>query len=302
MSQLGLNTLLAQGDTPGRLEGFADQATKAVMEPASKATETFGEVFDQLIALVPKTLGMVAILVIGYLVAHFLGKLAAALCETVGLQRAAERSGLAESMKQVGIQRSVPSIVGLILFWLLMCVAVMASFNVLGLTGVSVAMAGVVDFIPKILIAMMVVVIGLLVASFLRGVVATSADRVGVSYAEHLANGCYYLLAGITFMTAASHLGLGLELLNQLILIAFGGLAIGFALAFGLGGRDVMAGILSGYYVRQRFAAGDHITVGDMEGTVRDVGAVSTTVETEDGGMMHRHSVPNTLILREGVR
>jgi len=95
---------------------------------------------------------------------------------------------------------------------------------------------------------------------------------------------------------------LGLELLNQLILITFGGLAIGFALAFGLGGRDVMAGILSGYYVRQRFAAGDHITVGDMEGTVRDVGAVSTTVETEDGGVMHRHSVPNTLILREGVR
>ena len=302
MSQFSLNTLLAQSNAPGRLEGAADRVTKAVTEPMNTASKTFVEVFDQIMVIVPNVLGMIAILVVGYLVAKLLAKLSTALCETIGLQRAAERSGLADSMKQVGILRSVPSIVGLILFWLLMCVALMAGFNVLELEGVSDAMQQVVNFIPKILVATMVVVIGLLVASFLRGVVATSADRVGVSYAEYLANGCYYLLAGITFLTAASHLGLGLELLNQLILIAFGGLALGFALSFGLGGRDVMAGILSGYYVRQRFAAGDSVKVGDMDGTIRDVGAVSTTIETEENGVMHRHSVPNTVVLREGIR
>ena len=56
-------------------------------------------------------------------------------------------------------------------------------------------MGKVVDYIPNLLVATVVVVVGLLVASFLRGVVATSADRLGVSYAEHLANGCYYVLA-----------------------------------------------------------------------------------------------------------
>ncbi len=302
MSQLSFNTLLAQSDTPGPIKDAAQRTAEIVDEQFVTATDTFREVLNDILGLIPGVLGMVAILVVGYLVAKLLAKLATALCETIGLQRAADRSGLADSMKQVGIQRSVPSIVGLILFWLLMCVAMMASFRVLGLTDVSVAMEGVVGFIPRILVAMVVVVIGLLVASFLRGVVATSADRVGVSYAEYLANGCYYLLAGITFLAAANHLGLELELLNQMILIAFGGLALGFALAFGLGGRDVMAGILSGYYVRQRFAAGDNVKVGDMEGTIRDVGAVSTTIETNENGMMHRHSVPNTVVLREGIR
>ena len=56
--------------------------------------------------------------------------------------------------------------------------------------------------------ATVVVVVGLLVASFLRGVVATSADRLGVSYAEHLANGCYYVLALLTFIAAFNQLGL----------------------------------------------------------------------------------------------
>jgi small-conductance mechanosensitive channel len=87
-----------------------------------------------------------------------------------------------------------------------------------------------------------------------------------------------------------------------LILIAFGALAVGFGLAFGLGGRDVMAGILAGYYIRQRLHAGDHVTVGNMDGTVREVGPVATIIETDEDGLLNRRSVPNTKMLNEAIR
>ena len=89
---------------------------------------------------------------------------------------------------------------------------------------------------------------------------------------------------------------------NQLILIAAGSVAVGFGLAFGLGGRDVMAGILAGYYVRQRLHSGDHVTVGHMEGTVREVGPVATIIETDEDGLLNRRSIPNTKMLNEAVR
>jgi len=133
-------------------------------------------------------------------------------------------------------------------------------------------------------------------------VVATSADRVGLSYAEYLANGFYYVFVLITFIAAFDQLEVRFELLNNLILIAFGALAVGFALSFGLGGRDVMAGILAGYYVRQRLHSGDHVTVGHMEGTVREVGPVATILETDEDGLLNRRSVPNTKMLNEAVR
>lgn len=263
---------------------------------------TFRDSFQQIVGMADNVVAMVVIVVVGFLMAKLLGRATAALGETVGLQRAAERSGLADSMKQVGIAKSVPAIAGLIVFWFLMSVAMMAAFKVLGLPAVSAAMQDVVTYIPKILVAMAVVVIGLLVASFLRGIVATSADRVGITYAEHLANGCYYILALITFLAAASHLGLQLALLEKLILIASGALAVGLGLALGLGGRDVVGGILAGYYIRQRFAAGDPVSVAGIEGTVREVGPVATILETEEEGLLHRHSVPNALMLKEGVR
>jgi hypothetical protein len=263
---------------------------------------SFTPAWDQLVAITPKVLGMIAVLVIGYVVSRLVARAITLLSERIGLQVAAERSGLAESMQHMGIKRNVPAIIGTIIFWLLMCVAVTTAFNILGLEGLSQATNALVNYIPKLLVATVLVVVGLLVASLLRGVVATSADRVGLSYAQYLANGCYYVLALLTFMAAFKQLGVEFELLNNLILIAFGGLAIGFGLSFGLGGRDVMAGILAGYYLRQRMSAGDHVQLGQMEGTVREVGPVATIVETNEDGLLNRHSVPNTKMLNEAVR
>jgi hypothetical protein len=263
---------------------------------------SFNNAFGQVISLLPNLVAMLVVLVVGYIVAHVFEKFTATLSQSLGLDKAADRSGLATSMKQVGINRSVPAIIGQLVFWLTMFVFVIGAFNILGLQAVSGAMEKIVAYIPNLLVATVVVVVGLLVAGFLRGVVATSADRVGIGYAENLANGVYYVLALMTFIGAFDQLHIEFGILKELILIGCGGLALGFGLAFGLGGREVMGGILAGYYTRQRLHAGDHVVVAGMEGTVREVGPVATVIETEEDGLLNRHSVPNTRMLNEAVR
>ncbi|MBL9095012.1 MAG: mechanosensitive ion channel [Planctomycetaceae bacterium] len=264
--------------------------------------QSFYKAFDQIAVRTPNVLAMIVVLVIGYFVARVLDRAVAALAHSLGLQAAAERSGLAASMKQVGLVKDVPTIVGRIVFWLTMCVCLSAAFNILGLTEVSAAVDSLVNYVPKLLIATAIVVVGLLVATFLRGLVATSADRVGLSYAEALANGCYYILALMTFLAAAEKLDINFKLFEQMILIAFAALALGVGLALGLGGREVMGGILAGYYTRQRLQNGDRIRIGGVEGIVRDVGPVATTIETEEDGLIHRRSVPNVKMINEAVR
>ncbi len=263
---------------------------------------SFNQAFHNVIQFAPRVVAMIVVLVVGYIAARLIGRIVTLLCEKIGLQRAAEHSGLAQSMQHMGIKRNVSGVIGTIVFWLLMCVFLMAAFNILELTDLSKAMETVVNYIPKLLVATVVVVVGLLIATFLRGLIATSADRVGITYADRLATGCYYVLAVLTFYTALGQLGMELELLKYLILIAFGSLAVGFGLAFGLGGREVIGGILAGYYVRQRLQAGDHVSIGGMEGVVREVGPVSTVIETEEQGLLNRHSVPNAKMLNEAVR
>ena len=298
-----MNLLLAAEDATTTV---AQQATDTVATTFNNSwdavRDSFQNAWQQIIGVAPKIVAMVVVVVIGYVVAKFVAKAIATLCEKIGLQNAADQSGLADSMHHMGLQRNVPAIIGTIVFWLLMCVFLMAGFDILGMKAVSDGMQVVVNYIPNLLVATVVIVVGLLLATFLRGVVATSADRVGISYAEYLANGCYYVFALLTFIAAFDRLGVQFALLEQLILISFGAVAVGFALAFGLGGRDVMAGILAGYYVRQRLHAGDHVTLGHLEGTVREVGPVATIIETEEDGLLNRRSVPNTKMLNEAVR
>ncbi len=268
----------------------------------SSLQSSFQQALDQTILYGPKVIAAIAVVVAGYVVARLIGKVLVKVSEKLGLQIAAERSGLAQSMQHMGIERNVPTILGTIVFWLLMCVFFMAAFNILGLTAVSIAISSVVQYVPNLLVAAVIVVVGLFAATFLRGVIATSTDRLGISYAEYLANGCYYALALLTFILAFQNLGITFPLFNYAILIVLGGLALGFGLALGLGGRDVMAGILAGYYLRQRLAAGDSVEVAGLQGTVREVGPVATVIDTDEHGLLNRHTVPNTKMLNEAVR
>jgi hypothetical protein len=262
----------------------------------------FRELINETTLLAPKVIAALIVLFVGFVVARIAGKLFVTLARKVGLEHAAHRVGLVDSMKQVGIKRSVSGIVGTIVFWLFMCVFLMTAVNILNWQPISAALQDVVNYIPLLLRAAVVVIVGLLAATFIRGVVATSADRFGLSYAQSLAAACYYILVLMTLLASFEQLKIEFELLNWAILIVFGGVAVAFGLAVGLGGRDVVAGILAGYYLRQRMQAGDWVSVGSLEGTVREVGPVATIIETEDDGLMNRRSVPNTKMLQEAVR
>ena len=286
------------------------EATTSAVNPLLNQVDQTGDALKQSYELVtgpilqwaPNVIAMLVVLVVGYLLARLAGKAMTAICDKVGLQVAAERGGWIDSMKQVGIERTVPQIIGLIVFWLLMCVFLMAGCEILGLEAVSDTMQSLVAYIPKLFVAAVIVVVGLLLATFLRGIIATSSDRVGISYAQQLAAACYYILGLMVFIAAFEQLEIKFELLSYAILIGFAAVALGFGLAFGLGGRDVMSGILAGYYVRQRMHAGDRVNIAGFEGTIRDVGPVATIIETDEEGLLNRHSVPNIRMLNEAVR
>jgi len=279
-----------------------DQATTAVEASVGEVSSALQSAFQPVINLLPSVVAMFAVLAVGYIAARLVARGADALAKRIGLDGAAERSGLSASMKKVGIERGLSAIVAQLVFWLLMCVFVVAAFNLLNLPSLSAATQKLVDYIPKLMAATTVVLIGLLIASFLRGVIATAADRIGISYADRLASGAYYILALMTFIAAFDQLEIQFALLNQLILIAFGALALGVGLSVGLGGRDVAGGIMSGYYVRQRMRSGDSVNVAGIEGVVREVGPVATVIETTVDGLTQRHTVPNSKMLNEAVR
>lgn len=292
---------------PGFANTVRDQAIHTGQDIGNRSGEAltgaFAQMYEQFAAWAPKGIAALVVLVVGYFLARLAARVVRTISDKIGVQRAAERGGLVESMKQLGLKQSLPEIVGGIAFWFLMMVFVVAAFNTLGWNETtSHGLNKVANYIPNVLGALVVVVVGLLAASLVRGVVMASADKFGLPHSRSWANGTYYVLVTMTFLWAFRQLQLDFPLLDQAILTVLAGMALAFGLAVGLGGRDVVSGILAGYYLRQRMQAGDIVTVGRLEGRVREVGPVATIIETDEEGLMNRHSVPNSKMLQEAVR
>jgi small-conductance mechanosensitive channel len=265
---------------------------------AEQTLETLSGLHQSFVNYLPNLISFTLVLVIGSVITWLLAKLALLICEKMGLQHAAEQSGLAESMRDAGIVRTLPQIVGQVVFWLLMALTLMLAVKQLNIKDFDTTIQQILAFFPRLIVSLLILVLGLLLGKFLRGVIATGADRMGLNYAQTLANVVYIAFVIVLLHQISRQLGLDFDLFTYLILIAFAGLMLGLGLAIGLGGKDVISGILAGYYVRKRFQAGDRVSIGEIAGTIRDVGPVSTVVD--DGGT--QRIIPNTKMLHEAVR
>jgi small-conductance mechanosensitive channel len=266
---------------------------------AQSAWETFQKDAAE---FMPKLVGCLLVLIVGTFISWVLSKLAHLVSEKLGLQNAAEQSGLAQSMRDVGITRNLPHILGQVIFYVGLVLTVMLGLKKLELNNFDTTITQILNFFPRLIIAMMILIFGLLFGKFLRGLIATGADRIGLNYAQTLANVVYGVYLIVLLHQVSTLIGLELSLLQYLIMIGFGGMMLGVGLAVGLGGKDVIAGILAGYYVRKRFQAGDQVTVGDITGVVREVGPVSTVIDVTTAGSTTQRILPNTKLLHEGVR
>ena len=134
MFEIG-NSLLAQIDntSAGGMSGILNDLQSATLP----STWT---VFLRMLETFVLKIGLAALVILlAFCLARLCSKLVTALAKRVGLQQAAESSGLVQSMEQVGIKRTVPQILGLIVFWLLMSFGLMAACEILELAAVSAA-------------------------------------------------------------------------------------------------------------------------------------------------------------------
>ena len=129
--------MFADGVTPTVPTTFTVNLPDAVTNSRAALETSFGDAWHRVVAYTPNLVAAIVVLVVGYFVAKFVAHAVTVLCDRAGLQKAAERSGLWESMTHMNIKRNVPAIIGTIMFWFLMLVFLMAGFSILNISQVS---------------------------------------------------------------------------------------------------------------------------------------------------------------------
>jgi len=234
---------------------------------------------SELTGLSPGLLSALIMLIAGFVVAVLLQGLARRLAG-----RAARLiGGLNQSARDLPDTSRIEHGVGRAVFWLVMVCAGMAATETLGLPVVTAWLSGVATFVPRVVAAIFIVALGVVAARVARQVVAKMAASAKLTAADRLGRVAELVLLLTTALIAIEQLGIEVSFLKTALLLMLAALLGGAALAFGLGGRELVANILSLHYVHKIYQVGQTVRIDDAEGRIVRFSDTSVILESREG-------------------
>ena len=195
----------------------------------------------------PQLIAAVVVFLVGWLVAELLGKLAYHVVKILHVDNALGKVGFRQAWERSGFKLNTPMLFYELVKWFFVVVFLMAATNILGLVQVSEFLRTVVFYLPNVIVAAIILLIGILVAKFSEGLVKASVKAAGLVSANFLGALTKWAVVVFSLLIALAQLKVADDIIKIIItgLIAAGALAMG--LAFGLGGvkhADQMIGDL----------------------------------------------------------
>jgi hypothetical protein len=214
------------------------------------ALERFRQGLSQLAAVLPSFFFAAAILVAGYFIARLLERWVDAILLRLNFNKVAEAGGLSEAVDRTGTRLDPIHAVGKLLFWLVMLAVILLASAALGLESINDMFGTMLSYIPTVIAAVVIVILGMIVGEFVRAIILASAGAVeGVPTIARVAKAVVILIA--LFM-AMQQLGVAAEIITAAFTLILGAIALAAGLAFGLGNRDLAGEITRRWYEEGR--------------------------------------------------
>lgn len=236
-----------------------------------------------MIAFLPKLLGAAVLLLLGYLLARLVAAGTAALLRVLGLDRVLAKTPVQAVLDRAGARKAGSEMLGILAFWLIFLLFAISAAETLGLSIISTALTDLAYYLPKVGVAVLIIVLGLLVANFIKELIGLACSSAGIPQGAIVAQTFYVAAILVIVVTAINELGIDTTLLNSTIIIAFGGLIAGAALSFGLGARSAVANLIASHYLQPMFRVGQTVRIDDVRGEVVALTPIAVVLETTDG-------------------
>src|SRR5919109_1120286 len=201
---------------------------------------------------IPRIIGFLVILIIGWFIAGLLASAVAALLRAVRFNDLAERSGFSGFVRNMGVRKDASGMLADIVKWFVRLIVLVVAFDALGLPAVSAVLQQFLLWIPNLIVAVVVLVIAGLAANALSNLIRGATAQAGFDNPDLLATITRIAIWAFGIVVAVNQLGIAQELVNTLFMGFVGALALAAGLAFGLGGRDTAGQIVQNWYNRGR--------------------------------------------------
>jgi hypothetical protein len=202
--------------------------------------------------LMPRLFVAVLVLFIGWVIANGVRYAVARGLKALNFHVLTERAGLDAFLRNGGIRSDTTRLLAALSYWLVILAALIIGFNSLGLPYITDLLARVALFVPKVMVALLILAFGAYFARFIGNAVSTYCANIHVHDAELLGRMAQYAILTFVVLIALDQVGVGGDIVRQTFLLILGGIMLALALAFGLAGKDWAADLLERWWPRKR--------------------------------------------------
>ena len=203
-----------------------------LLEPARTVLSQIGQ-------FVVNILLVLIILIIGWLISKLIRTIITKALRAIKLDEISDRIELEALLEKGGIGYSLSELIGVICYWLALLVTFMVAINSIGLTIAAELLNKVVLYIPNVIAAVFILILGMFAATILRNIVLTAANNSGLSHGKLLAKVVEVIIILFAIFMALEQLNIGILVTQMTLSIVLGSLGLGLALAFGLGCKEL---------------------------------------------------------------
>ena len=205
------------------------------------------EMLMKVASFVPALLGVFVILIVGPIIGRLLSRAVHRLLKELKFDKISDQIGLSGIFHKGGMRHSVSEGLSHLIYWLFVVIFIMISVKVIGLTIVSDTVDKLIAYIPHVLSAVVIVVLGIIVAKVTSSLIHFAASYMDLPNPKMLRRIARWAIVVYAAVIALEELGLGSLLMGTTFQMVFGALCLAFALAYGLGGKEAAARHLEKY-------------------------------------------------------
>jgi len=241
----------------------------------------------------------IVLLVVGALLGLLLETVGETMLRSLGLDGFAEKAGVTRVLRDASRDKDqkASALAGTLIFWIVMLTFMGMAAEVLGLSVFGKMMTALAAFLPRLLGAALLLVLGLFLAQAARELIAGPTDReVTPPWWRPLHRGAQAVIVALTVVVALSLVGIDLRWVTWLVVILVGVVGLAVALAFGVGFQGLARDLAAGFYLRAQLEAGQRLRVGGVEGQVLQLTSLYLMLQTADGPL----TLPYSLIHSQG--
>ena len=244
--------------------------------------EALQQLLIRLIAFVPNLMGAIMIMILGFIISKLLTTLLKKLLKVIGVDKLGDRLQAIDVVADAEVEISLSTVIAQILYYLLMLIVLVAATDVLGMAVVSNLVAQAIAYIPNLLAAIIILIIGVILADMLKGFVVVACRSFAIPAAGMIGSIVFWFVFISILISALSQAQIDTEFIIANLSILLAGLAFAFALAYGLAARPLLGGFLAQFYNRGKINPGDRIRIEEHEGIVLSIDRASLTLNVDD--------------------